>query len=136
MDTTQGRAASCLLLADRSHVLLEGVQGLLRSRFDAVVTVSDEESLREAVLRMAPTLVVLDLDLTDDGLGVLRRLRQISTEPRVILLSLHDAAPAAEAAWRAGADGFVVKSSIAEDLMTAADAVLEGRRFCSVIDET
>ena len=127
---------SCLLLADRSQVLLEGLQGLLGSRFDAVVTVSDEESLREAVRRMAPTLVVLDLDLSGDGLGVLRRLRLLSAEQRVILLSPHDAAPAAEAAWRAGADAFVVKASIAEDLMAAADAVLEGRRFCSVIDET
>lgn len=122
---------TCLLLADRHQVLLEGLQGLLRSRFDAVVTVSDEESLREAVRRMEPTLVVLDLDLAGDGLGVLRRLRQLSADSKVVLLSVHDAAPAAEAAWRAGADGFVVKASVAEDLVAAADAVLEGCRFCS-----
>jgi DNA-binding NarL/FixJ family response regulator len=51
-----------------------------------------------------------------------------------VLLSLYDAAAAA---WRAGADAFVLKSSVAEDLMPAADAVLEGRRFCSAaIDGT
>lgn len=122
---------TCLLLADRHQALLEGLQGLLRSRFDAVVTVSDEESLREAVRRMAPTLVVLDLGLAADGLGVLRRLRQESAGQKVVLLSLHDAAPAAAAVWRAGADGFVLKSAVAEDLMAAADAVLEGGRFCS-----
>jgi len=127
---------TCLLLADRHQALLEGLQGLLRSRFDAVVTVTDEESLREAVRRMGPTLVVLDLGLATDGLGVLRRLRQLSADQRVVLLSPHDAAPAAVAAWRAGADGFVLQDSVAEDLVTAADAVLEGRRFCSPAVDT
>ncbi|HTY43433.1 MAG TPA: response regulator [Thermoanaerobaculia bacterium] len=122
---------TCLILADRHQALLEGLQGLLRSRFDAVVTVSDEESLREAVRRMAPALVVLDLGLAADGLGALRRLRELRGDQRVVLLSLHDAAAAVEAAWRAGADGFVVKASIAEDLLPAADAVLGGRRFAS-----
>lgn len=126
---------TCLLLADRHQALLEGIQGLLRSRFDAVVTVSDEASLREAVRRMSPTLVVLDLGLAADGLGVLRRLRNLSAEQKVVLLSLHDAAAAAEAAWQAGADAFVVKASIAEDLVAAANAVLDGRRFCSATTE-
>ena len=122
---------SCLLLADRHQGLLEGLQGLLGSRFEAVVTVSDEPSLMEGVRRMQPTLAVLDLGLTPDGLGVLRRLRQLHPDQRIVLLSLHDAPVAAEAALRAGADGFVLKRSIAEDLLSAADAVLDGRRYCS-----
>jgi DNA-binding NarL/FixJ family response regulator len=122
---------SCLLLADRHHGLLDGLQGLLGSRFEAVVTVSDESSLMEGVRRMQPTLTVLDLSLSPDGLGVLRRLRQLRPEQRVVLLSLHDAPTVAEAALRAGADAFVLKRSIAEDLLSAADAVLDGRRFCS-----
>ena len=131
MDCPQGPAASCLLLADRSQVLLEGLQGLLRLKFESVVTVRDEASLMESARRLLPSLVVLDLNLGDDGLGVLRRLRRLRPDQRIILLSPYEEAPAAEAAWRAGADGVVLKRSIAEDLMVAADAVLDGRRFCS-----
>ncbi len=122
---------SCLLLADRHQGLLEGLQNLLGSRFEAVVTVSDEPSLMESVRRLEPTLAVLDLGLSPDGLGVLRRLRRLHPEQRIVVLSLHDARPAAEAALGAGAEGFVLKRSIAEDLLPAAETVLAGGRYCS-----
>ncbi len=131
---TSGRdeaSASCLLLADRHQGLLEGIQGLLGSMFEAVVTVSDEPSLMEGVRRLQPTLAVLDLGLSVDGLGALRRLRQAHPGQRVVLLSPHDAPVAAEAALRSGANGYVLKRTIAEDLVAAAEAVLAGGRYCS-----
>jgi DNA-binding NarL/FixJ family response regulator len=124
-------APSCLLLADRHQGMLEGIQSLLGSMFAAVVTVTDEPSLAEGVRRMQPTLAVLDLGLSPDGLGVLRRLRQLRSEQKIVLLSLHDARAAAEAALRSGADGYVLKRAIAEDLLPAAEAVLAGGRYCS-----
>lgn len=125
------RAPSCLLLADRHQGLLEGIQGLLGSMFDAVVTVSDEPSLMEGIRRLQPTLAVLDLGLSPDGLGALRRLRQAHPEQRVVLLSPHDSPAAAEAVLRSGADGYVLKRAIADDLVAAAEAVLAGGRYCS-----
>ena len=129
-DETQA-SKSCLLLADRHQGLLEGIQGLLGSMFPAVVTVANETSLVEGVRLLRPTLAVLDLALSPDGLGALRRLRQLRPEQRVVLLSLHDARSAAEAAFRSGADGYVLKRAIAEDLLPAAEAVLGGGRYCS-----
>jgi DNA-binding NarL/FixJ family response regulator len=133
MDSTSAgpRTATCLLLADRHRVLLEGVQGLLGSRFDAVVTVSDEKSLLECVRWLHPTLAVIDLDLAPDGLGVLRRLREQRPDQRLIVLSLYDSPVVAAAAIRAGADAFVLKRAIADELLTAADSVLAGQRYCS-----
>ena len=122
---------SCLLLADRHQGLLEGIQGLLGSMFEAVVTVSDEPSLMEGVRRLQPTLAVLDLGLSPDGLGALRRLRRLRPEQKVVLLSPHDAPAAAEAALRSGADGYVLKRAIAEDLVAAVEAILAGGRYCS-----
>ncbi len=124
-------APTCLLLADRHHGLLEGVQGLLGSRFEAVVTVSDEPSLMEGTRRLRPTLAVLDLSLAPDGLGMLRRLKRDCPDQKVVVLSLHESQVAAGAALRAGADGFVLKRAIAEDLLSASEAVLAGHRFCS-----
>ncbi len=122
---------SCLLLADRHHGLLEGLQGLLGSRFEAVVTVSDEPSLREGARRLHATLAVLDLGLAPDGLGVLRRLRNECPEQKIVVLSPHDSRGAAEAAFRAGAQGYVLKHAIAEDLLPAVEIVLAGRCYCS-----
>ena len=129
----QGPSArpSCLLLADRHQGLVEGIQGLLGAMFQVVVTVSDEASLIEGAERLQPGLAVLDLGLSRDGLGVLRHLRERCPQLKVILLSLHDEPVAVEAALRAGADAFVLKRTIAEDLLPAAEAVLGGRRYCS-----
>jgi two-component system secretion response regulator SsrB len=125
------QAPTCLLLADRHHGLLEGVQSLLGSRFQAVVTVSDEPSLMEGTRRLRPTLAVLDLSLAPDGLGMLRRLRTACPDQKVVVLSLHDSLVAAGAALRAGADAFVLKRALAEDLLSASEAVLSGHRYCS-----
>jgi DNA-binding NarL/FixJ family response regulator len=122
---------SCLLLADRHQGLLEGIQGLLGSMFEAVVTVSDEPSLREGARRLHATLAVLDLGLAPDGLGVLRRLRNECPEQRIIVLSPHDSQGAAEAAFRSGAHGYVLKHAIADDLLPAVETVLAGRCYCS-----
>ena len=81
-------AASCLLLADRSQALLEGMQCLLRSKFEAVVTVSDEPSLMESARCLVSSLVVLDLGLGSDGLGVVRRLRQMRPDQKLSLIHI------------------------------------------------
>lgn len=124
-------SSSCLLLAERHHGLLEGIQGLLGSMFSAVVTVTNEPSLVEGVRLLRPALAIVDLGLSPDGLGAVRRLRALRPEQKIILLATHEERTAAEAAMRAGADGYVLKQAIAEDLLTAADTVLGGGRFCS-----
>lgn len=124
-------SSNCLLLADRHLGLLEGIQGLLGSMFAAVVTVTNEASLVEGVRLLRPALAVLDLGLSPDGLGALRRLRELRPEQRIILLATHEARTAAEAAMRSGADAYVLKQALAEDLLPAAEAVLGGGRFCS-----
>ena len=108
---------NCLLLADRHLGLLEGIQGLLGSMFATVVTVTNEASLVEGVRLLQPAMAVLDLGLAPDGLGAIRRLRELRPEQKIILLSPHGARAAAEAAFRSGADGYVLKQSIADDLL-------------------
>jgi two-component system nitrate/nitrite response regulator NarL len=127
----ESASPSCLLLAERHQGLLEGIQGLLGAMFGAVVTVSNEASLVEGVRLLRPALAVLDLGLGTDGLKTLRRVRELRPEQKIILLSPHDARSAAEAALRAGADGYVLKQSIAEDLLAATETVLAGGRYCS-----
>ncbi len=122
---------SCLLLAERHQGLLEGIQGLLGSMFTAVVTVSNEASLVEGVRLLRPALAVLDLGLASGGLETLRRVHELRPEQKILLLSSHDSRIAADAAFGAGADGYVLKQAIAEELLDAAETVLSGGRYCS-----
>ena len=118
---------SCVLLADRHHGLTEGVRGLLETAFESVVMVADEASLLEGAVRLRPEVAIVDLSLArDHGLGWLRALRQRCPDLKVIVLSVHDEQSVRSAAIEAGADAFVLKRSIATDLLPTVDRIRLG----------
>ena len=115
----------CALLADRHLGLAEGVRGLLETEFEAVVVVGDEVSLFESVRQLHVAIAVVDLSLRRrDGLGLIRRIRSLFPQLKLIALSIHEEKNAEQATMEAGANGFVLKRSIATDLLPAVDAVL------------
>ena len=124
------RKIRCVLLASRHLSLREGIRGLLHQQFEAVVTVTDETSLVESAVRMHPDVVVADLSLTKgECYGWLRRLLASRPESRVIVLSDYPEPAVREAAFDAGAAGFVLKIEIATHLLPAVNEVLAGRPY-------
>jgi len=131
-----GKSLSCVLLADRHHGLTEGVRGLLETTFGSVVMVADEASLLEGAARLQPEVAIVDLSLArDNGLGWLRELRQRCPDLKVIVLSVHDEQSVRRAAIEAGADAFVLKRSIATDLLPAVDSVRRRQMVENTTDE-
>ena len=131
------KALKCVLLADRHHGLTEGVRRLLETTFDAVVMVADEISLLEGAERLQSTVAIVDLSLVaSKNLQWLARLRAICPATKLIVLSIHDDPVVRRAAMASGADGFVLKSAIATDLLPAVDAVMAGQRTGLTDDST
>ena len=123
---------SCVLLADRHHSLSEGIRGLLETVFSTVFMVADEASLAEGAQHLRPTLIVADLSLAPgDALGFIRRLRERAGDAKVLLLSVHDELTVAHSAIAAGADGVVLKRSIATDLLPGIESLLRGASYVS-----
>ncbi len=126
------QTCSCVLLADRHHGLRDGVRGLLETEFETVFMVADDASLLEGAERLNPAIVVLDLSLACGDLrGLLARLTERSPGSKVLILTVHDEATVAKAALAAGAEGVVLKSRLATDLLPAVDALRGGRRYMS-----
>jgi len=124
----------CLLLADGHLIMLGAVRGLLEGRFGATVMVADEPSLLEAVPRMEPDLVVVDLSLpASGGVNVIHSLLSKYPALRVIVLSVHDEQAALSQALGAGAAAFVLKRTAAADLVAAVDAVFRGETYVSPV---
>jgi two-component system secretion response regulator SsrB len=123
---------NCVLLANRHSGLSEGVRGLLNTVFSRVFMVADQDSLMEGAQRLAPALVVVDVSLAQGDIAdLLRSIRDRAPGARVLVLSVHDEPTVVEAALAAGADGFVLKRAIANDLLPAVDALLASRRYIS-----
>jgi RNA polymerase sigma factor (sigma-70 family) len=64
-----------------------------------------------------------------DGLETLRRLRARQLPVRVLILSMHDETHLVGQALTGGADGYLLKDSMDDELFQAIDGVLRGQRF-------
>ena len=121
-----------VVLAGRYPGLVEGIRGLLATRFTGIFIVTDEAALLHGAERVRPALIVMDLSLgSDDVLGRIADLRACVPEVRLLVVSVHDDPTIARAALAAGADGVVLKRALGTELLTAVDAVLRGRQFVS-----
>jgi len=121
---------SCVLIADRHHVLFAGIRGLLETTFDKVFLVTDKASLIEGAMRLQPTIIVMDLSYAAGNLpDLVRELRHQAPMAKLLLLSVHDEPAVITSAMTAGADGLVVKRALGSDLIPAIDAVLAGQRY-------
>ena len=124
--------AGRVLLADRHQNMLESIRSLLETVFDVVVLVADENSLLDSLEKVNPDLVVVDLSLPiTEEVNVARRIIKYSPDIKVIILSGHDEQTAVDDCLSAGAAGFVLKRTAANDLIPAVWEVLKGRTYVS-----
>jgi DNA-binding NarL/FixJ family response regulator len=121
-----------VLLADSHLGVLGGAHSLLDSLFETVLMVADERSLMEAVGTFKPDLVVVDLSLPGDReANIARHLMQRHPDLRLIILSIHDEPTVVSQIRLTGAAGFVLKRTVATDLVPAVREVLDGGAYVS-----
>jgi DNA-binding NarL/FixJ family response regulator len=87
-----------------------------------------EECLR-AVQRKRPDVVLLDLRMPDhDGIEAALRLKRDHPDTKVLVLTVFDDTAHIRAAFGAGADGYLLKTTSCEALVTAVRDVAAGRQ--------
>ena len=123
---------SRVLLADDHGLIAAGIRELLEARFHVLGIVGNGKELVERAQVELPDVVVADLSMPEmDGLEATRKLREILPTTPVIILTMHDDAGHVQAAFEAGAMGFLVKSSAPRELFEAIRVVLLGGRYVS-----
>ena len=121
-----------VLLADSHLNMLGGAHSLLDALFETVLMVADEHSLMDAIADFKPSLVVVDLSLPDLGeANIAKRLMQKHPDLRLIVLSVYDDPTVAAQLGNVGVAGFVLKRTVATDLVPAVHQVLQGGTYLS-----
>lgn len=120
-----------VLIVDDQPVVRAGVARILGAGdgFDVVGECSDGDEVLDAVHRVDPDLVVMDIRMQrTDGVTAIRLLRdRLTTQaPPVLTLTTFDDDDVLWGAIEAGAAGFILKDAPAEDLIGAARAVAGG----------
>ncbi|MEU5862587.1 MULTISPECIES: response regulator transcription factor [unclassified Nonomuraea] len=88
----------------------------------------------EAVVRSRPDVVLMDLRMPGlDGLTAIERLGELPRPPVVVVLTTFDADEYVLRALRAGACGFLVKSTPPEDLIGLVRVAAEGHTVLSPV---
>jgi DNA-binding NarL/FixJ family response regulator len=124
-----GTGSRCAVLAERHHGLSEGMRGLLQPLFAAIVMVADEASLLEALARLRPEVVVLDLGLApSNGIRLLARLHADFPATRIVVIASDEGSAVRRAAITAGAAALVRKRDLVPDLFLAVEAALARTR--------
>jgi DNA-binding NarL/FixJ family response regulator len=121
-----------VLLADDHIHVRESVSRLLAAAFDIVATAADGRQALDLARRLRPDVVVLDVGMPElDGFQTLEQLRRDNPETRVVFLTMHSDDEFVAAAINGGAHGYVLKSRVHMDLISAIDHALAGRLFLS-----
>jgi two-component system, NarL family, response regulator DegU len=132
-----------LLLADDHRMLREGLRRSLEERdFDVVAEAADGEEAVVLAIEHNPDIVLMDVSMPVlDGVEATRRVREATTDVRVVMLTMHVDPDVVARAIRAGASGYLVKDcsidEVAEAITLACDGktVISPQLAASMLDE-
>ncbi len=123
-----------IFLIDDHSIMREGLRRLLEAESELSVC-GEASTAKQALAAIAadqPDLVLIDIALPGaDGLELIKTLRARFPALLMLVLSMHDEALYAERVLRAGAKGYVMKSSSSEQLLEAVRKVMAGEIFVS-----
>ncbi len=123
-----------VLLADDHTLLLEAFEKLLEQDFTVVGTVSDGRALLSAAAELKPDVIVLDIAMPLlNGLDAARQLKKTMPAIKLIFLTMNEDPNVASEAFRAGASGYLLKTSAASELTKAIKEALCGRSYVTPV---
>lgn len=123
-----------LLVVDDHPAFRVGLRALLESLgdFEVVAEAETGEQALEAAVRLAPDVIVMDLQMPGlGGIETTRRVVAATPHVRVLVLTMFEDESSVFAALRAGAHGYVLKGAGQEQLARAIHAVGEGESIFS-----
>ena len=126
------RAKPRLILVDDHPLLVEGLKGMLRPRFDVVGVAHSGVELLALLQRQDADCLLLDLAMPDrNGLELIPDVKKRRPNLRILIVTMHLDRVLADTVMHAGANGFIPKDSGREELEGAIDDVLAGKRYVS-----
>jgi two-component system chemotaxis response regulator CheY len=116
-DSGLSRRVSRKILEDAGHLVVDAEDGL---------------SALERYYLEQPDVVMLDITMRGmDGIEVLRRLRELNSAARVIIVSADVQSSTRQMTQEGGACGFVTKPIVADRILEAVDTALQGGAACN-----
>ncbi|MEL0586268.1 MAG: response regulator transcription factor [Candidatus Thiodiazotropha sp. (ex. Lucinoma kazani)] len=123
-----------IIIAEDHNILRAGLKALLTSNPQFEV-IGEADNGREAIRRvidLKPDLVIMDLSMPGlNGMDAIREIKERMPDVKTLVLTVHNEEEYVLASLKAGANGYVLKDATQNELMTAAERVLNGKTYLS-----
>ncbi|RKR07791.1 LuxR family two component transcriptional regulator [Maribacter vaceletii] len=121
-----------VLIADNHPIIRMGVKSVLdsTSEFEVIADASTTAELFQKLEEVSPDVIMLEMDIPEiNGIATLRKIKKEYPEVKVLMYSGQSEDVYALSSIRAGAFGYLSKSSDVDYIITAVRKVSEGSMF-------
>ena len=124
-----------VLVAEDHNVVRQGIVAILNQQAQITVIAEAKNGL-EAIEMHAihqPDITLMDLRMPQmEGLEAISKIREANSDARIIILTTYDTDEDIYRGLQAGARGYLLKDTTAEDLATAVRQVHYGKRYIPI----
>ncbi|MBE2219826.1 MAG: response regulator transcription factor [Ignavibacteria bacterium] len=125
-----------IIIADDHHIFRKGILSIASE--DSTVEVAGEASNGEEALRLVrelkPDIAILDIDMpVMSGLDAARRIKEEGLTTKVVILTIHKDKEYFDEALELDIKAYVLKESIANDLIDCIKQVAAGEYYISSV---
>jgi len=123
-----------IFITDDHSLIREGLKKIINDEKDISIIgeAGNAKDTMSFVLSKNIDILILDLNLPDkSGLDLLKELKSLKPELKILILSMHPEDRFAMRVLRAGASGYITKESVGEELVRAIRKVYNGGKYVS-----
>jgi len=123
-----------VVVVEDHHLVRQGIIKLLESANDLNVVGEGDNGAQAITLAksLRPDVMILDLTMPQvDGFQALTEIRKLELRPKIVVLSMHADPGMIRQALQGGALGYVIKQSVADELIAAVRAAKNGSIYLS-----
>jgi len=130
-----------LLIVDDHEIVRAGIKRLVENtpNLNIVADLGSGEEAYQFLQKNTVDLIIMDVSMPGKGgIETTNQIKKRHPKIKILMLSMHDNAMIIENAMKAGADGYILKNDLSDDLLNAVEKVMNNETIISAsvdIDE-
>lgn len=119
-----------ILIGDDHALIIEGLRSILGSEFDVIGVCANGRDLIAQTEQLQPDAVLVDVSMPVlNGIEAARRIKTIAPNVKIIFVTQRADSEYVQTAFRIGASAYILKQSVAGEVIAALREALAGRYY-------
>jgi DNA-binding NarL/FixJ family response regulator len=123
-----------LLIVDDHEIVRAGIKRLVENtpNLNIVADLGSGEEAYQFLQKNIIDLIIMDVSMPGKGgIETTHQIKKRYPKIKILMLSMHDNAMIIEKAMKAGADGYILKNDLSDDLLNAVEKVMNNETIIS-----